>query len=370
MTDRMKRLLSLDLLKVISMWMVVAQHYWGYATVGRDILLNEPATLFNYIIIEPLLILCHGGVPLFILITGYFLCNKEWGFNWTRILKIWFYAFLYNLLFLLVLRRITPGAATDIRSTLLAVFPMLGNNYWFISQYIALSVFAPFLGRMVANLSKRQYITLLLAIGLFGLTVWFHFPFGDTVGIGKGFTLIYFIFLFLVGGYVRRYDISFKGRKPWLILLGVLVLCWGFSFVTETLSSGHVYVRMPYYNDLTVLVPICLFIIFKDLNVKEGGFLHFTAKLAPYSLGVYLISENAFVRQHLWGFIQNYLHPSFDSWMTIPLFFIIPFMVYIACTLTDMAIKLLCRKGRVENLVERTALAADNLCDRIVNRLL
>lgn len=368
MTD-MKRHLSLDLLKVVSMWMVVAQHYWIYATTGRDVLPDQHATLLNYFFIEPLLILCHGGVPLFILITGYFLSSKKWGFNWTRLFKIWFYAFLYNLIFFLVLSRITPGFTADFKSSILAVFPLLGNNYWFISQYIALSVFAPFLARMIAHLSKRQYTTLLLAIGLFGLTVWFHLPFGDTVGMGKGFTLIYFIFLFLVGGYIRKYDISFNGKKPWLILICTILLCWGVSFMTETISSGHVYVRTPYYNDLSVFVPIVLFIIFKDLDVKEGGVLHFVTKLAPYSLGVYLISENTFVRQHLWSITQSVFAPSFDSWMTIPFFFAVPFLVYTVCTMIDLAVKWLCRKGKMEMIVEKAATAADGISDRIVNRI-
>ncbi len=347
--SKSQRLPNFEILRIIAMLMVVVQHYWIFATVGRGVDSQVPATIVNYIFFQPFLMFCRGGVPLYFLITGYFLSTKEWKFNWSKLFLIWFYTFFYGLIFILIFLHNTPSIPSDPKSILKNILPLIGNKYWFIPIYLALAVFAPYLAKL-SQVLERNYFTLLLIIMAFcGMTFWFDFPFGNTVGAGNGYTLMFAVFLFMTGAYIRKYNISFKGKRPWLIFLFTLLGCFLFCFITETRASGSVYVKYPRYNDLCIFVAIVFFIIVKDWRIQESRFSRFLLNLAPYVLGVYLIHENIYVRENLWPLVARWCPTSFSSWTAIPYALILPVAVFALCVLLDYIVKRVFQITGVEN---------------------
>lgn len=350
------------------MYMVVVLHYWLFATSGRGVEKDEPVTFLNFVFLQIFLIFCHGGVPLFFLLSGYFLSTKEWNFRWVNLFRLWFETLLYGVICCFLFYKTTPSISTDFKSILKSILPLIGNKYWFISVYIALSLFSPFLSKLSQQLERNQFNILLLIIVLFGMTFWFGFPFGNAIGVGNGFTLIYAAFLYMTGAYIRKFDISLRGRKRALLFWGTLWGAFLFSFITETSASGHIYVKFPHYNDLSILVAIVFFIIVKDWKPSDCKLSRCIANCSPYVLGVYLIHENVYVREHLWHFVSETFNPSFSSNLAIPLAIVIPFAVFFLCLIISAFVQWILRISHIQDCFLKTSSFLQEKCDLYLKR--
>lgn len=198
-----KRLINFDLLKVFAIYSVIATHFWMYC-VDHSPITGEMITIVNFLYGQLYTVLFHSGVMLFVLITGYFLSDTERKVNWTKFLSIWFYTLLYSIVFYFLFRSSPLSAGLDLRKTIHLILPFTGAQYWFVVDYLALIFFAPFLARLIKSLSYSQNIILLVLMTVFGLTIWFGIPFGNQVGMGNGYTLSFFVYLFFVGGSIRK----------------------------------------------------------------------------------------------------------------------------------------------------------------------
>lgn len=334
-----QRQTNFEILRVIAMFMVVVQHYWLFAATGRSVETNSPATILNYVFFQNFLIFCRGGVPLFFLLSGFFQFDNQWDFKWRKVFLIWFNTLFYGALFCLLLAWTTPSLATDPKSLVKNILPLIGNKYWFITVYLALALLAPFLAKLSQELNRRQFTVLLVLMVLFGMTFWFDFPFGNALGVANGYTLIFAIFLFMTGAYVRKFDISFARRKPLLIFIGTLLCAFLFVFITETRASGRIYVKFPRYNDLCILVAIAFFIFVKDWKAKDNLLNRFLVKIAPYALGIYLIHENIYLREQLWTEVSTLFNTDFSSWTAIPVAILVSICVFAACLLVSVIIQ-------------------------------
>ena len=335
--------------------MVIVQHFWGYATTSRAISPDNPVTVINYLFFQNLLIFCKGGVPFFFLISGYFMSSKkDFELPVHKFLRIWFYAFLYGLLSCILFVHHTPALPNDFKSILRNILPLIGNTYWFITIYLALTLFSPFLAKLSQVLNRSQFQILLFIIVLFGMTFWFGFPFGNAIGVDNGFSLIFAIFLFMVGAFIRQYNISVSSpKKRGLYLLGLQLFCFLFVFFTETRASGQVFVKSGRYNDLSILVAILFFIIIKDWAVKDNRLSRMIVRFSPYVLSIYLIHENIYIREHLWRLVESVCHPDISRWTAIPYAILIPLVVFVSCAVLAALVQWLCRITTVESLLFR-----------------
>ena len=356
-----KRLPNFEILRVIAILMVITQHFWTYGMTSRVVSPDNPVTFINYIFFQNFLLFCKGGVPFFFLISGYFSSTKEWDVPVYKFLRIWFYAFLYGILSCILFVRHTPSLASDFKSVLKQVLPLTGNTYWFISVYLALTLFSPFFAKLAQVLNRNQYRVFLFAMVFFGMTFWFGFPFGNTIGVDNGFSLIFAAYLFMTGAYIRKYNISLPGKKG-LYLLGTCAMCFLFVFITETHASGLIYVKPGKYNDLSILIAIVFFLIIKDWKVNDTWISRFIINLSPYVLGVYLIHENIYVREHLWSFVDKVFHPDLSFWTAIPYAFSIPLVIFVGCTSLSALIQWSCKKSGVEKSLSKLSESIKSHC--------
>lgn len=74
-----------------------------------------------------------------------------------------------------------------------SIFPIFGGYYWFISAYIFLILLAPILNKMLAALSQKEYLSLLI-VGFGYLFILATFFKNQTTGSNN--TLITAIYLY------------------------------------------------------------------------------------------------------------------------------------------------------------------------------
>ena len=119
-----------------------------------------------------------------------------------KIVKIWFQTFFYSIFIAILFLLFTDSyGLTD---TVRFIFPVKSGIYWFVTKYLALLALSPFLAKCVERLSKKSYQILLFVLSFIQLE-FYHFPYGFRYENEYGNSIMFFITLFLWGGYLARY---------------------------------------------------------------------------------------------------------------------------------------------------------------------
>ncbi len=330
-----KRQANFELLRIVAMLMVITLHYLNKGGVMPE---NGYHTTVQYAagLIEAF---CIVAVNCYVLVSGYFLAEAKWkprriGYLLCQIL---FYSLLVPLV---VLPAGLCGEGFTVYDWIGCLFPIQTEHYWFATNYLLLYLLAPFLAAGVRQLDKRSMqvsIVLLLCFYSLGKTILPVRLATDRYGYDLG----WFICLFLVAGYLRRFGIPWLEKRKNALVLYVCasMAIWGASAVSDMLSAKinafSYYRGMPYsYNYLFCLLSsVGLFYVFKDSVIREGRGAKVICALAAYTFGVYLLHEHVLVR-YQWPVWLN-VDTVKDSFYFIPHMAGSVLLVYAAGTTAD-----------------------------------
>lgn len=277
-----QRLSNFDLLKIIAFIFVVVLHFNGLGKALDYAESNKVTELF-FMIGESIAIV---AVPVFVLITGYFSINNK-SFTLKKVLGLYIMLFAYKALCYLFNNWIF-GAGFSTKYFLQCFLP---NNY-FINFYTVLMVLSPFLNKLYKNDKKNVFIFLLvfsvfiialptvmnMYIRVTGRNEFSGVSFVLTNGTANGYSLIAFIFFYLVGGFLSAYDIKVK--------LYISIPLYVLSTIIITLLSYKSSAAWYYDNIFVIISAVCLMLIFKEIKLKEIKAIGFIAKC---SLGVFVL---------------------------------------------------------------------------------
>lgn len=271
----MKRDSRFEIWRVLSMLFILLEHYSYY---GNWKVKNLSSQFF----------LPYGeiGVDIFIMISGYFLCQQQVGFSKTtmRVLKIWMRTIFYSWSILLIffLFRFPLG----MRKIISTIFPVLSNNYWFVTSFLVLMIIVPILNLIVNTLTKKQIRILILAFVILTCIT----PFVGLIGPFGGFmTVGILITCYLTASYIRIYGVTI----PNVLIIIILFLALGMQYLS--LYLGH---SLPaIYGILPYIASTCVFI----LVTRSKPFYSKTINWCASSVfASYLITQNIAVYDLLW----------------------------------------------------------------------
>lgn len=298
---------NLELLRCIAMMMVIVLHYLGKGNllVNLEEIWLYPAEVTAWLLES----FCIVAVNVYMFISGYFLCTS--GFKPSRLFKLWLQVWMYSVAFGLIgaFTGVIEETAVDTHFFLTLIFPISMNHYWFMTAYAFLYLLLPFLGLAVRKMTKRQLQTaVLLLLFMFSLLKSILPVRLETDGLG--YDCLWYVCVFVAAAYVRRFGIPFlerRGRGIALYLGSSLLIFCGTMILREvylrTGSLGLVLkMCMEYNHILPFLAAAGLFGAFCRLKIS-GHFAAIVCRIAPYTLGVYLIHENLGLR-YTW---QNWL---------------------------------------------------------------
>lgn len=266
------------------------------------------------------------------MISGYFLIGKV-NFNIVRLESVWLRTFFYSAIIYLF-------AFCFLRDSLYikTFFSMFYNGFhgvglWFVNYYIGMILLSPFLSMFVKGITQRTYLFLLVILSFLNISV--SVKFGTAfANPNLGFSLQYFVFLFMVGGYIRLYNplSSVRINIYGILLFFVLQIALHVtrSFVHE---FGNIHMVTFPYNGSAFFLSLFLFLFFKNYTFNHR-FWGYIQRIAPYTFAVYLISDNVLMRNLLWhGSFQpkDYI----NSFLFIPLMVCIGFCIFIVGILAD-----------------------------------
>lgn len=302
-----KRMVSIDLLRIMSMMMVVMLHYLGKGNLLPQV--TGSMTVNGYVAwgMESLAIV---AVNVYMLISGYFLVES--GFKPGRLAELICQVLFYTILVpvVLVALGIISTDRFGIYYLLQTVLPVQMQQYWFMTAYVIMYLLSPVLAVAAKTLKREQLRNTVIALLLFFAVSKSVLPFQLEVD-AKGYDALWFITVFLVAAYMRLYGIEFftkkeNGRRGALCYLlgcvGIYGVMLAVRFVYfKTGSLDHFIQNTYHYNHiLNLFAAVSLFYAFYYVKIKEDGFVgKLIVKVAPYTLGVYLLHEQMDMRT-LW----------------------------------------------------------------------
>lgn len=225
-----KRNSNIELLRIISIILIIAHHY---AIHGFDI--SSLPYHYNQYIISILGLGGKLGVVCFILISGYYMCESKISIK--KILKLiaetWFYMVIIGLLFILILKPIEPITKID----LIKIFiPIVYNQNWFITDYILLMIVSPLLNILIKNLDKKLYKSSIFL----GIIIWGVLPNFIIADLSFN-SFIYFILIYLIAGYIKKYVNIESKKKYHNLFLAVLNYFIIILSSTTLIYFGHLF---------------------------------------------------------------------------------------------------------------------------------
>lgn len=295
-----KRMANLELLRCVAMMMVVVLHYLGKSQLlpeltGESLGAQGVAAW----LLESFSVV---AVNVYMFISGYFLCTSS--FKLSRLLKLWLQVWLYSVGFGLIgmMTGVMTEISVDTHFFLTLLFPVWMEHYWFMTAYIFLYLLLPFIGIALRHMTKQQLRSTVIMLLIVFSVIKSVLPLRLEMD-AKGYDCIWYLCVFAVAAYVRRFGIPAlekKGRGILLYVVCVLLIFGGTMALRmvflKTGSLGRMTgMCMEYNHILPLLAALGLFYAFLKLDFK-GKIADVIVKIAPYTLGVYLLHENLGLR--------------------------------------------------------------------------
>lgn len=295
-----KRLANMELLRIIAMMMVVMLHYLSKGKVLPALTGELTGNGYAAWILETFSIV---AVNVYMLISGFFLVES--GFKVKRLVQLLCQVLFYSILIPLVLLAMGIMEPKDLNlyQLLVYIFPNQMLQYWFVTAYVIMYLFSPFLSAAVKSMSKKQ-----LQCSIFMLLLFFSIS-KSVIPVrleadNLGNDGLWFLCVYLIAAYMRLYGIKWfsTGRKSFLAYVacvaGMFTLTMGVRFVYLQTGQLEYFIQTVYgYNHiLNLLAAISLFYGFFYWKLQEGLFARIVCRIAPYTFGVYLLHEQVELR--------------------------------------------------------------------------
>lgn len=302
-----ERMANLEFLRCVAMLMVAVLHYLGKGNLLAELTGDHftGAQTAAWLLES----FCIVAVNVYMLISGYFLCNSS--FKLSRLIQLLLQVWVYSVVFGLAgaLTGVMKGADFDVHYLLTLLFPISMGHYWFMTAYVFLYLLLPLIGMAVRRMTRQQ---MQIALGLLLFTfciVKSAVPVRFEMD-GLGYDWQWYLCVFLTAAYVRRFGCPFLEKK-WF----GPVLYWGGCFLIfgATFLLRGIYLRtgsletvlgicLEYNHILPLAAAFGLFAICYRMRIK-GKAAAWMNRIAPCTLGVYLLHENLGLR-YTW---QNWL---------------------------------------------------------------
>ncbi|WP_137601922.1 acyltransferase [Paucilactobacillus nenjiangensis] len=338
---------SLELLRIIAMFLIVLHHFVMYG-VG----LSNPITSLtdnnsiNMIAAQFMVIGGKIGVSIFVLITGYFSIKTKYKMSklFHLYIQLWSYSVIIFLLFVVFMH-----VKIDLINFCTSFLPVVFQQWWFLTVFIFLMIISPFINILVENLSKEQFFHLLI----FLMVTMSIVPTFSNIIVGKTYKqgsidlsqTLFFILVYLIGGFIRLYKDDFQLRKIGLFLIFVnlffsysSILFFDFINLHTKNNTYAIYATMPSSEHSVFLLGISvgLFLVFLTIKPFHNSVINFISKSM---LSVYMISEHSLVRPLIW---MNLFKPVQKLGYS-PLHFIVyafatVLVVFVTCTIIDVVL--------------------------------
>lgn len=281
---------NIELLRVISMFMVLLGHYYvisGFSDI--DII------SFNWIGMQFLGAWSKVAVDIFVIITGYFLVNQT--FRWKKVLKLLSCTYFWGIIVLLLGFALGLSIKTDYIYR--SLFPLTPLN-WFARSYLLLYISIPLFNKIINSVSKARLGQIIIAL----TTIFYTVPTLISTFIGGGgYLTSYFTFgiMYMIGAYIRKYgDAKLDKISIYVGIVSIILILASILWNDIHMHEGLYIMYLAHKGNSVVglLAAIGIFTIFKNIKISYNPFIN---TVASTTFAVYLIHNNPIISNWLWN---------------------------------------------------------------------
>ena len=342
---------GIDLLRIVAMFMICVLHILGHGGILDSI---KPGTV-NYYVALFLETAMICAVNCYAMISGFVGFGRR--YKVSNVIYLWLQTAFYAVFIFAVFKIVYPDAV-KLKWIAKAAFPVLHNDYWYFSAYFGLFFFMPLLNFILNNLSEKK-----LRVSLFCIIVVFtgasFFNKGNVFSLNRGYSTIWLVILYLVGGYFAKYQPlkKIKSGALALIIFSLVVATYILQFAVKAVAarfSGETAwwsnMIINYSSPFVFLTAAFMLEIFSRLKFK--GKPRLIAFFAPLTFGVYLIHDHEY-------FSSNVICGRFADFVSYnPIVMTLAIVgtaicIYVGCSLIDYLRLLLFKILKVKPTLEK-----------------
>ncbi len=297
---------GLDIVRIISMLGIVTLHING----AGGVLDACEKSRFQYWVFWFVEVIAYTSVDVFGLLSGYLGINKKKS-SCYRTLELVCIVFFYCCLITAIFLLSAPDKIDGIKGLLSGFFPQIKGRYWYITCYIPIGIFQPYINKMILSLSEKAHLKLCLLItAVFGFIQ--SFVIVDLFKFDRGYSFVWLLCLYIIGAYLKRANIADKIKKlsvkcGLVFICGALVLTFGNLFIFKVINRQISYFTS-YISPITMIMSISLVLMLSKVHIdKFGSLLAFFSSVA---FDVYLIHCHIYIFDYLikdnFVFIKEY----------------------------------------------------------------
>lgn len=283
--DRPGRIPGLDLLRILSMVMIIALHLLGQG----GILEAAGAGTSAHTAAIAMECLFYCAVDCYGLLSGY-LGGR--GRPIARVLLLWVTVVIYSLLFACFFRWRNPELVGRV-FFLRALFPVFTKQYWYFTGYFVLALLMPLLDLGFEKLSRvgaRRAVAALLLL-FWALPALLH---SNVYSLRGGYSMLWLLLLYLLGRLLREDELFRRlGTVPLLFLAGAAYALTLVLTLRPMVLFGRWSLSLLGYTSPTmVLLAGCLVLLLSRRAGRGSRGEKLLAELSATSFGVYILHTN------------------------------------------------------------------------------
>ena len=353
-----KRNYGIDLLRIVSMFMVTLLHF-----SGKGGFLGVPENGLSYYILSLFIVICYSAVDIFAVISGFVMYNST--IKYSRIIDLWIQIVFYSVISLMLDKRVFHNPV----NVLSALFPGFFTDFWYFTAYFIMFFFIPLYNKII-NSFKSSFLIQFILILFVALCI----PTNISVfGLLDGYSFLWITSCYFFGAFIRKNEQFFKNipNRVYIIIIiiGILItyLCYMPVLCDITIFNVHPKDILQKYTSLTVIFPsISLLILFSKMYIKRGK--RIIKFFSSTSFSVYIIQCLPFIwNNYLTKFSTFFNAPTAAEKIGLVLGFSVAF--YFAASLVDFLRIQLFKLLRINLLSEKICELLSKPIGKIKNKI-
>lgn len=315
-----------------------------------------------------------GGIGdnLFIIISGYYMINSSFSLKKVMklVLQVTFYSFSLTVLYFLL-----EGEGIPFITVIQSLVPFLsGKWYWFVVIYLEVYFASPIINYGIKGISKNHFRFLLFVFGFVFVVVpdiIHQFISVNEFGYSQ---LIWMIYIYCVGAYLRLYPITGRYKESALAFLftflvimitsKIALLCGLFTSTDMIGNIAQSLLSILSGKGLNSLLPfiITVLTLYVFLNNKIG-YKRSINTIAQCVFGIYLIHDHTLLRNIIWT--RLFRIPDIQNDLLFPVYCcLIVAVIFVGCIIIEKARMIIIEKPVMDI---RFVKNIDNQFDRWLN---
>ena len=357
---------GIDFLRILSMLFVLLLHILKHG----GILANLEKFSLGYNIAWFVEICAYCAVNCYALISGFFGYSSKQ--KYSNIINLYFQTAFYAVLATGIFYIMNPDEIGK-KAFIKAVFPFGFNVYWYFTAYFCMFFFIPFMNKILEVCDFKQLTGLVSASIIFFSIIPLIFK-SDVYFINNGYTVLWISVMYIIGGYIRKYELHRKisNIKCILLYFGAVLVTFGQKVITEyvkyavngeTVNEG---LFIKYTSPTMVICAVSLLCLFAKVDFKDG-MKKFTAVFSPFAFSVYLIHTAPFV----WSKVMKnrfVSYAEFNPFVMILLVFATTIGIFALCSLIDFVRVQLFKMFRIKELSVKIEGTVAKFIEKIYNK--